>query len=640
MSNQKLGSWIWIDAEQSENQYGEFYTDFYCDSEECFIKLSCDGDYTLFVNGRFVGSNQYGDYEHYKIYDVTDISSFIKKGNNSLAVLVWHFGKNSQRYINYDAGLNFVVFDGNGKELSVSNESVLSRQSRAYFNGPMKYISLQLGVGFKYDATQEDNWINGELKGFSKSRLVNKNCTFFPRPNNKLELLPFREGRLIKNDLNTRFIFDMGEEIVGLVGFKFRSDKIQNVKISYGEDLQNGHVRRIIEDRDFSVDYVAVVGCNEYTNYMLRLGCRYLEIECESPISDAVFGIVPQIYPTEAVSVKLDNELDGRIYDICQRSIKLCMMEHYVDCPWREQALYCFDSRNQMLCGYYAFKDGNFQYVRSNLKLISMDRRADKMLSICFPCGVDLTIPSFSLYYLLQMKEYTEYSGDVTLANEVFPKLFEIIALFNANRKDGLINSFENTCHWNFYDWTESCSGYSLGTFEPDLILNSLFVIALDSFEYICKKTGNKFDYEKEREEIVERSRAYFYDKETGLYDMYKDRKIFTVLANSLAIIAGIVPESQRSRICERFNDGSMEACSLSMKSFKYDAMLIVSEDYRDAVLEEIRNDYTVMLENGATSTWETIDGARAFNNAGSLCHGWTGIPIYYYNKFGLVKRT
>ena len=29
-----------------------------------------------------------------------------------------------------------------------------------------------------------------------------------------------------------------------------------------------------------------------------------------------------------------------------------------------------------------------------------------------------------------------------------------------------------------------------------------------------------------------------------------------------------------------------------------------------------------------------SMDGAVAFENAGSLCHGWTAIPIYYYHKY------
>ena len=50
----------------------------------------------------------------------------------------------------------------------------------------------------------------------------------------------------------------------------------------------------------------------------------------------------------------------------------------------------------------------------------------------------------------------------------------------------------------------------------------------------------------------------------------------------------------------------------------------------------EIRKNYKKMLDYGSDTTWETIDGACAFDNAGSLCHGWTAIPIYYFRKLGV----
>ena len=48
------------------------------------------------------------------------------------------------------------------------------------------------------------------------------------------------------------------------------------------------------------------------------------------------------------------------------------------------------------------------------------------------------------------------------------------------------------------------------------------------------------------------------------------------------------------------------------------------------------------MLYNGATSFWETIDGAWAFDTAGSLCHGWSAIPVLFYYKYllGVSPRT
>ena len=38
------------------------------------------------------------------------------------------------------------------------------------------------------------------------------------------------------------------------------------------------------------------------------------------------------------------------------------------------------------------------------------------------------------------------------------------------------------------------------------------------------------------------------------------------------------------------------------------------------------------MLDHGATTVWEDDEGAAAFDNAGSLCHGWSAIPIYYFH--------
>ena len=79
--------------------------------------------------------------------------------------------------------------------------------------------------------------------------------------------------------------------------------------------------------------------------------------------------------------------------------------------------------------------------------------------------------------------------------------------------------------------------------------------------------------------------------------------------------------------------------CTLSLKLIKYNAMLKADFDkYRDVVLSEIRKEYSYMLDCGATAAWETIDGASAFHNAGSLCHGWSAVPIHFYHRFGMVK--
>ena len=72
---------------------------------------------------------------------------------------------------------------------------------------------------------------------------------------------------------------------------------------------------------------------------------------------------------------------------------------------------------------------------------------------------------------------------------------------------------------------------------------------------------------------------------------------------------------------------------TLSMNIFRFDALLSVNkEKYSGFILQEIDRIYGKMLQEGATSFWETEKGAEDFDGAGSLCHGWSAIPIYYYH--------
>ena len=622
-----LAKWIWLHKENKKDEYGEFFAAFIPEKKPTVCRLSCDGDYTLFINGKFVASNQYGDFEHYKIYDEIDITEYLQDGQNEISILVWHLGEDSQRYINSQAGVIFEI-EQDGKIILSSDEKILCRESQAYKKGYCKKITGQLGYSFLYNANKENS---GQLV---PATVVEKSCHFYCRPTEKLQLLPEKEIVVLKNEGNY-YLIDLGEETVGLPVLEFTSLREQKILVAWGEDLQDGHVRRQINGRDFSFEYVAKNGENKYTNYMLRLGCRYMELYAEQPIELQYLGLIPQIYFVQEKTLKLENELDQRIYDICVKTLKLSMMEHYVDTPWREQCLYAFDSRNQMLCGYYAFENGNAEYARANLLLMSKDRRDDGLLSICYPCGMDLTIPSFSLYYFMAVKEYIEHTGDVSLGEEVYEKLISIVEVFLKNRKDGLICTFEGLNHWNFYDWSEYLEGklYEYDISHADFIINCLFIIALENLRLIAAKIKKEFIYDETLKEIKINAKSFFYDVKTKGYSLTQGEKKFTVLGNALAILSGIADNADE--LCEKIAKDEFSDCSLSMKCFKYDALLLTDkEKWQGQVLDEIRNDYKKMLNAGATSVWETIDGASAFDNAGSLCHGWSAIPIYYFQTF------
>lgn len=481
-----------------------------------------------------------------------------------------------------------------------------------------------MGQSFLYDATKPRD------TAFHNSVTVDKTCHMYGRPMEKLRLLDRKTVTVLKEEGN-HYLIDLGEECVGLPTLDFHTEVMQKITVCWGEHIADGKVRQKIGGRDFSFEYIAKEGKNNFTNYMLRLGGRYIEVFCEEPIEFEYIGVIPQIYPLEKIEKQLDNPLDKKIYDASVNTLKLCIMEHYVDTPWREQSLYAYDSRNQMLCGYKAFKNKNKEYARANLLLISKDNRDDGILSITYPSGGNLAIPSFSLHYFVSVKEYIEATGDFSLANEVYPKLKSVLEVFLKRFSNGFIHNFSGADYWHFYDWTKYMY-YQIGekAYTTDFMINALFILALESFKIITQKIGQKFEYQSYIDEIRKNLKAEFFNRDKGLFTMQPNTEQYTELVNSVAILSGLATEIEASHIAEMLVLNKLDECSLSMKCFKYDALLSTNKKYQENIVEEIRSIYKNMIDSGSETVWEVSSGAEAFDNAGSLCHGWSATPILY----------
>ena len=627
--------WIWNSADWGEDEYAEFRDEFTWEGGKVAARVSVSGDYTLWINGRVASSSQYGDFPSHKAYNEVDVTPYLQPGKNVLALLAWYTNAVGFRCMTPTPGVIWEIVGADGAPLSVSRPAVPSRLSRTYQSHRKKEITEQIGYGFRFDATADDGWTAAPAEGFSPSAALPRTTVFEPRPIAEHRMEPLRAGTVTRTGKS--LLFDLGDEVVGYLSFSFRSACEQDLLISWGEVLKDGHVKRIIGPRDFSVEYRAKAGENVFSNRMLRVAARYIEVECPVEPEAPVFGILPLVYPVRERKVDLPDPLDRDIYRICVNTLRLCMMERYVDCPWREQSLYAFDSRNQMLAGYDAFEGGNLAYVAANLRLISRDRREDRFLSMCFPSAHDLVIPSFSLYYFLSVREYLAHGGDPALGAEVLPVLERVVGVFLENRENGLINKFSGAEHWNFYDWTPFAKGtcHHSETPCPDLFINCIFLLAMEAFDAICAAVGAENRYRADVNAIRKATRERFFDPGTGLFAVLGPGEEPTELGNALAVLCGVAEGETAEKIAAALAAGTLQSCTLAMKCFKYDAMLRVNEEkYREAVLAEIRATYRRMLEAGSTTVWETIDGAAAFRDAGSLCHGWSAIPVCYYRRF------
>ncbi len=656
--------WIWASDAGLPDEYVDFKAEFEYTGGVLTLEISADTDYSVYVNGDLAVFGQYPDYPDRKIYDTVDLTDKVANGKNELLIVAYHQGEHFSTHISREAGIRFELIN-DGKTILFSDENVQSRLDPYFAQHVKSKISPQLGFTFGYDLTAKET-------DYSKSVVTETaKGEMYPRPIKKLELLDRVESKLVKSGTFTLnggnraaermqnaslylgdegtdgefYIFDLGGEQTGLCEIDIDLENECKAEIGWGEHLTDGRCRTAV--RNFAVEIKGKKGNNRVLNPMRRFGGRYFQIFVYGKANINYLGIRPTPYPMTEKPFSLENELDNRIYKTCINTLRHCMHEHYEDCPWREQALYVLDSRNQMLCGYYAFEETDF--AKASLQLITQGLRPDGILNLCYPSGQVIAIPSFSLAFFTQMKEYLLYTGDIEFLREKYPMMKKLISTFlNKERENGLIENFYGEGgYWNFYEWSETMEGRFNETVRSiEAPINAFLSIALESFGYIARELGYEADaegYEAERKSINEAIKDVFYNEETKLFESFKDRHqgTYSVLTNAICLLCGAAEGVDKSVIFEILsNNGAgntglkVVQNTLSMNSFRFDALLKADENkFAPMILSEIRREYGKMLDRGATTFWETALGEADFDNAGSLCHGWSALPVYYYHK-------
>ena len=611
--------WIWINDEPKQNEYAYFAGEFEWNGQNAIFSIVAETDYILYVNERRVAFGQFAGYPTEKYCDEIDISHYCNEGKNQFLVTVRYEGVNSATHIDDGAGVIFSLAL-NGRTVLVSNERTPSGYDNRYLQHTTRKITSQLGLSSGM-RSREQFCPTGCV-------LVQKTNNIKPRPVKKTMLKRLLEGRQI---LTALAVWDLGYEEAGYLTLRIRAKHPGSLQVSYGEHLVGGCVRQHVGNRDFSLDFDFDAGEHTFEQLFIRVAARYLQVNAPEWVEVLSIGLSPARYPIHERAHRPLEWPDNRIYDTCVRTLRLCMNMHYEDCPWREQALYVLDSRNQMLSGYYAF--GSSQFQRANLVFMSKGLRPDGLLELTYPAVNTPAIPFFSLMYPVAVAEYVKHTQDKTIVAEVMPTMLSIMDTFASRiRWDGLIGEFEEP-FWNFYEWTPRSDG-AIRTGEASLILNCAFVYACQHFQSLCSMTGQKFDINLER--MKRAIKENFFDEDTGIFRLYPALLSgSSQVGNAMALLIGL---GDRRTVAALKNDERLIPATLSMLPFVYDALILHDASHESYILGDIRKKYGQMLAQGATSVWETLDGEAAFGGAGSLCHGWSAIPVYYYHILGLAR--
>lgn len=676
-------------------------------SDTATLHISIDTDYAVWINGQLAGFGQYDDYPECKTYDSLSVAKYLRTGRNTIAVLGFYQGVDSFQYIVSTPGLVYAletagstVCSGTdtqyrvskgykqGKIAKVTGQLGFTFEYRASVENP-DWRSLEYKAGSDWRAITAADTVALKTRPLSQtrpieklnigdrlvSRLVTQGLfkqssdakghpiaeqmqTAHLQPGSQEQLfapgsvmsLPDRAALVLRPDAarsadGVYLIFDLGREEAGQFDLELNASEGTIIDVAWGEHLEDGHVRASVGSRCFASRYVCCEGQQSFTHYFLRMAGRYIQLHisrmgarCEVKYA----GLLPVAYPVEENgSFRSSDEQIDQIYQTSIRTLELCMHEHYEDCPWREQALYAMDMRNQALCGYTAFGDPKFP--AASLELLGMGLKADGYLELCAPAEISITIPCFSMAWVIALADHLMYTGDLDFARRQMPRVKRMLESYHVALDEGLLQLPIGKRYWHFYEWADGLDGAhseKVSLSRRDAPLNLFYSLALEAASKMAHYLGDQAlsdDYSAQQRSVNKATHRKFWDPKTELYRTYSDDELhYAELTQSLALLAGVVSDryasGMRAKLVHREN--GMVRATLSYSIYKYEALLQQPDVYGLAAMEDIRKDWAFMLSQGATSFWETIKGAADFGDAGSLCHGWSGIPVYFWHAY------
>ncbi len=651
------------------------------------LRIMADSDFIAYIDGAECGRGQFSDHPEAPTY--TDIMlNDIPSGEHILAICVYHCGKDFPRYAPGIPGVVFTLSANNSVKV-LSDENCRVYPAPGYHAGAMPEVSPQLGFTTLFDARigGANEWMNKE---FDDRNWLTPYAEMEKRPMDKRPdaarpvLEPFQPGRLIRSgvckrngekesfaatmasdqvfwfysDIGRKLerwpetaegwaqLYDLGEEKVGFIELELTAPAGTIVDIAHGEHLHDGNVRMEIMGANFADRYICKEGRQRFQLHFRRIGGRYIQLHLLPPegattLSVHSVGIAPwTLLLPDAADFAADDEQLLEIRKLSIRTLQHCMHEHYEDCPWREQALYTYDSRNQMLYGYYLW--GNYDFAAASLNLFSGAMREDGFLRLTAPSRFHRLIPVFTTIWPLEIYEHLLFSGDFSVWDKQRDNLRCICAKLLALRDEkSALYRADGEGYWHFYEWAPGLNIYKMQPDEIHSLYNLYFANMLEAMGKLESLSGNTVqssEYLAEAERIRRRVDELFFAENEDCYDLKINngtlQKVYTEHVQIMMLHNRAVPEYRRERVLQRLLKvkSGLVPVTLSVMPYLLEALLLndCGSAAREFVHRKLEENYYIMLDGESTTLWETVKGSSDFSFRGSLCHGWSSLPVYY----------
>ena len=658
-------------------EYGVFYfrKELHLDEkpERFLVHVSADNRYRLKINGQWVNDGPaIGDLNNWN-YDTIDISEWLQKGRNIVAVQVWNMGPfRAQRQITHKTA--FILQGDTPSEQSLNTDSSwLTFRDPGYF--PISHTREQVGGGYIAGATdsligalhpwgwadlsfREVGWQQADILGKGNHTGLDtwRGTPWLLQPRSlpameqkkeqtpavletenldiPVETLSEQLHFTVPANSKVSLLLDNKSITMGFPNLAFSGGRDSRIKIQYQEALFDAEGRKANRNEWRNkimkgyYDVVVSDGGKQrvFTPLWIRV-FRYVKIEIETrdaPLEIHDFHNLFTAYPLKenAEFLSEDPELE-RIWEISWRTARLCALETYMDCPYYEQIQYIGDTRIQALISMYV--DGDHRLAKNALSQFYNSMQPMGLTKSNHPSSNSQIIPPFSLIFISSVHDYFMLRNDHEFVSTFLPGIRFILSWFLSKIDDtGMLGPLP---YWNHVDGgtPEFREGSPPGITEGGsahmtLLLANTLRHAASMFSY--------FGYSQEAENymvladnLVERTKKTCFDQKRGLMAETAGKKVFSQHTNALAILAGAFDPVENKRIARQImTDKSLAQATLYFNFYVFQAL---KKAGRGDLFIESLDQWKYFLDKGFTTFPEHGIESR------SDCHAWSSHPMY-----------
>jgi alpha-L-rhamnosidase len=680
------------------------------DAAPCRIWI--DGRYVLRVNGEEVARGPVRSDPRQAHYDTADLASHLRVGDNVISVTGRHFGEATSWWMpvppSYSLGAGSLLFEALvGDEWIVSDRSWRCRPGEAWTPVPvpgdvacLPLESFDARVhphGWESPSFDDSSWAKAwEIMPMHTGAHGNPSPPSEPfgmlRPpvrrsfpggrRNPAELVDRRtvpDGGIVADPVQqvlddeaglssgeaggdvALLSFDLGHIAAGTVHLEL-SGAVPGttIDVAAAEHLDHGGLL-VPLGQHAGFRYVTVGGEPEVFETFDVIGTRYLHASIRPPAGGPVPNVALSVHDAhrprpEGTSFECSDPLLNRIHAVGLRTVDLCALDAYVDCPTREQRAWTGDSVVHQMVDLVTNPDWSMAVWHPQLATMS---RSDGMLAMAvasdFAADDRMFVPDWSLHWVRSVLHIHRYVGDAELVADLLPLAERTLRWFEAYLDDtGLLSDVTG---WVLLDWA---SVYSSGCSST---VNALWARSLEDFAEMSRSLGNEASasWALDRWAGVRDGFEVFWDEERGVYvDHVVDgvpQRPAAQHGGAAALAAGLVPEARIARVVERLTDrehllrhswvmdpvtptgGSTGYVHLMMgypePEWDAETVMIEAEPFfryvvheglaragRGDLIADLCRDWEVFLDAGETTWPECWTG-------GTRCHGWSSTPTW-----------